>query len=105
MVVAKVGQPNIVGKGQILVIEKVTGPASYSTGGFTVTLSQLRKIHQAVAICNGSYKVGAISISGNSITIPVEYYDYDAAADGTAIEVPAGTDLSAVEFLIIALGE
>ena len=33
------------------------------------------------------------------------YYDYDAAADGPAIEVASGTDLSGVEFTVLVVGE
>jgi len=88
-----------------LVVRQVSGPASYATGGFTVSFPELRAVHYAVATATGGYLAEVASISGNSVTIKVLYFDYDAAADGPAIEVPAGTDLSTVTITIIAVGE
>ncbi len=83
----------------------VKGPASYATGGFTVTISDLAKVYDAVAIAGGGYLAEVASISGNAITIKVYYFNYPATATGTAVEIPAGTDLSGVTFRIIAIGE
>ena len=92
--------------GEKLVVTEVNGPASYSSGGFTVTFAGLlRKVKFAFVAANGGYKAEVASISGNSVTVKVLYYDYDAAADDVAIEVPAGTDLSGVKFTILAIGE
>jgi len=82
-----------------------TGPSSYAAGGFNVTVGRLRKIvKRPVVSCDGGYKAEVASVSDNVVTIVVKYYDYDAAADGTAIEVPDGTDLSGVNFEIKAEG-
>jgi len=85
-------------------IGTVTGPTSYSTGGFTVTITDLMKIDGAVVIAGGGYKA-EVKWTANKLTIVVRYFDYPAAAAGAAIEVPAGTDLSGVTFIIIAIGE
>lgn len=82
-----------------------TGPASYSTGGFTVTISELSKVDFAVVQATGGYKPEIAGISGNTITILVRQYDYPATAAGPAVEVGAGTDLSGVTFYILAFGE
>jgi len=84
---------------------RVSGPTSYPTGGFTVTIADLARIEDAVVIAGGGYKAEVVSISANTLTILVRYYDYPAAAAGVAIEIPAGTDLSGVTFRIIAIGE
>jgi hypothetical protein len=86
-------------------IGSVAGPTSYATGGFTVTIEDLSRIEDAVVIAGGGYLAEVASISGNTVTIVVRYFDYAATAAGTAIEVPSGTDLSGVTFRIIAIGE
>jgi len=83
---------------------RVTGPTSYSTGGFAVTVSGVRRIIGAIVVPTGGYKA-SISWTGNTLTVVAQYYDYAATAAGTAIEVPAGTDLSGVNFDIIVIGD
>jgi len=83
----------------------VSGPTSYPTGGFTVTVAKLRRVFDAMVEAGGGYKASVVSISANTVKVEVRYYDYPAAAAGTAIEVPAGTDLSAVTFRIVAIGD
>jgi len=58
-----------------------------------------------VVIASGGYKAEVAGISGNTITVVVRYFDYDASGDGVAIEVPSGADLSGVTFYVIAVGE
>lgn len=82
-----------------------TGPSSYTTGGFTVTVSDLTEVHDAIVVAGGGYLAEVASISGNSVTIKVYEFNYPATAAGTATEVSAGTDLSGVTFRIVALGE
>jgi len=55
-------------------------------------------------IPTGGYKA-SISWTGNTLTIIAQYYDYAATAAGTAIEVPAGTNLSGVNLDIIVIGD
>jgi hypothetical protein len=86
-------------------IGSVSGPSSYATGGFTVTINDLSRVDDAVVIAGGGYLAEVASISGNTVTIVVRYFDYPATSAGTAVEVPAGTDLSGVVFRIIAIGE
>jgi len=83
---------------------RVTGPTSYPTGGFTVTIRGIKEIAGALVIPTGGYKA-SISWTGNTLTVVAQYYDYAATAAGTAIEVPAGTDLSGVNFDIIVIGD
>jgi len=83
---------------------RVAGPTSYPAGGFSVTVSGIKEIKGAVVVPTGGYKAST-SWTGNTLTIVGQYYDYDAAADGAAIEVPAGTDLSGVNFDIFVVGD
>jgi len=92
--------------GELKIIKvTTTGPSSYSSGGFTVRVSSAKEIKAVLTATNdGGYKVdeGKISIDANEMTVPVLYYDYDATADGVAIE-PSSGDLSGVNFTFILL--
>lgn len=87
-------------------VTKTTGPASYSTGGFNVTVGGLGEIVAAIVVADGGYlaEVDYANSSGNILKVKARYFDYDAAADGNAIEVAATTDLSGVNFYVIAFG-
>ena len=87
-----------------LVITSVAGPASYSTGGFTVSIDELKEVEEAIVVAGGGYLAEVASKSGNSITVKVYHFNYPATAAGPAVEVDAGTDLSGVTFIIIAVG-
>ena len=104
MVIANIGP----GKGFVIEAKTVNGTSSYTTGGFTVALDQLSKVHDAIVVLEDAgnlYKPG-FTASGNTITITVYEYYYDATASAVAIkEVDAGTDLSQVRFKILAIGE
>jgi len=80
------------------------GPTSYPTGGFEVEVG-LKRVEDANAIGGGGYLAEVVSITDNKVKILVRYFDYPAAAAGTAIEIPSGTDLSGVTFRVIAVGE
>lgn len=82
-------------------VGSTTGPASYTTGGFTVTIDDLNNIEGAVVTTSGGYVASIAGISGNTITIAVYQ---EAGAAGALAEVTAGTDLSGVTFYIIAIG-
>jgi len=84
---------------------RVSGPSSYATGGFTVTINDLSRVDDAIVSSTGGYLAEVSSISGNTVTVKVYYFDYGSASAGTAVEVPDGTDLSGVTFRIIAIGE
>jgi len=90
------------GPDEKLYITQVSGPSSYSAGGFTVD-HPFSRVSHAIAIASGGY-IAEASVSGNTVTVKVYYFDYDAAADGTAIEVPDGTDLSGVTITVIIIG-
>lgn len=79
-----------------------TGPSSYASGGFSVTISELDKVYVATVSASANGYVPLIAdINGNTIIIAV-YQDSGAA--GALEEVADGTDLSGVTFYIIALG-
>ena len=78
-------------------IGSTSGPSSYSTDGFTVTVSELRSVSNAMVVAGGGYTAEVASISGNTITVK--------AYSGAGSEVTAGTDLSTVTFIVLAVGE
>ena len=64
---------------------------------------------------DGGYKceaqdsiIGAGGVNGgalrNELTILVRYYDYNAVADGVAIEVANGVDLQHTTFQVVVIG-
>ena len=81
-----------------IAVRKVTGPSSYPAGGFDYT-PELSSPSFVIVICNGPY-IAKYSDG----KIQVFYFDYDASADGAAIEVAGGTDLSGVEFIVVEIG-
>ncbi len=85
-------------------VKTVTGPSSYSTGGFTVTIDELERVEEAIVVASAGYMAEVASISGNTVTIKVYDFNYPATAAGPAEEVAANTDLSSVGFKIIAIG-
>lgn len=84
----------------------VSGPSSYdSESGFTISFGNLKKVkYVRELLVDGGYIAQVASISGNQVTIRFYYFDYDATADGTAVEVPNATDLSGVTVRITAEG-
>jgi len=94
--------------GEVKIIEAtVSGPSSYSqSSNFSVTFNKAKKILCVLAISNdGGYMAesGEATISDNTVTFPIRYFDYDATADGAAIEVADTTNLSGVTFKIVVL--
>jgi hypothetical protein len=91
--------------GKKIVVVSAAGPTSYATGGFSVRVPELNNIHQVLfAFITGGYKIGDLSISGNSITVVVHYYNYPATSAGPATEVAAGTDLSGQTVTLVVIG-
>lgn len=87
------------GSGEIK-IGKVTFDASYPTGGYSFTVP-LRYPYMVIA-SGGGY---IYEWDRTNKKLKVLYFDYDAAADGAAVEVPNGTDLSGVTADFIAVVE
>ncbi|MEM4975796.1 MAG: hypothetical protein QXT64_00555 [Desulfurococcaceae archaeon] len=91
--------------GKKIVLVSAAGPSSYTSGGLTVTVSELEHVHAVLfAFITGGYKVGGLTVSGNRVTVVVHYYNYPAAAAGTSVEVPAGTDLSGQTVTLVVVG-
>jgi hypothetical protein len=96
--------------GRKIVQKVVTGPSSYATGGFTVTLGEVNRIQALVVSVRTNLKadnyVHAVdySYTGNTITFTVYRIDVTATAPSAWSEVPAGTDLSALTLEILAIG-
>jgi len=95
----KAGEPKVI-------VMRTAGPSSYAAGGFDVTVSELSEIIAAFPIAGGGYlaEIDFDNSDKNKLRVKVYYFDYDATADGAAIEVAAGTDLSGVYFTIVAFG-
>ena len=96
--------------GRLIVYWENVGPASYATGGFTVTISSLKKVEAAVHVGNKSgYRTEPeeATLSANAIKIPVHYHGYacpGAPICATGWEIPSGRDLSKAAFSGIVIG-
>lgn len=95
-----------IGESIKLATYEAAGPASYdATNNLVITFSELKGIVAVIASSiTGGYKADNISVSGNAVTIIVEYFDYDLAGDGTAIEIPDATDLSGETVRVTVIG-
>jgi len=82
------------GPDEKLYITQVSGPSSYSSGGFTVD-HPFSRVSHAIAIASGGY-IAEASVSGNTVTVKVY--------SGAGSEVTAGTDLSGVTITVIIIG-
>lgn len=92
--------------GKKIALVTAAGPASYATGGFPVRAGDLNHIHSILfAFITGGYKIGGLTISGNSVTVVVHHYNFPATSAGPSTEVPATTDLSGQTVTIIAIGD
>ena len=91
--------------GLAIVVGRFTFSNSYTTGGEALDLSPhigARKIHVFIAENAGGY---IFEYDSTNKKLKAYFFDYDAAADGGAIEVPALTDLSTVTTRFIAVAE
>ena len=80
-----------------LYIDTVSGPASYTTGGFNITVSGLRKVDNAMVTITGAYKAEVVGITGNTVKVLVR--------DTSGAEVTDATDLSGETITILVVGE
>ena len=90
-----------------VVMKTTAGPASYTTGGFDVVIGELSRIKNAIVQCDKGYLayIDWNNSKGNKLRIVVDQFNYPATAAGPADEVGAGTDLSSVNFTIVAGGD
>lgn len=96
--------------GKYIAQASVAGPASYSSGGFTVD-TLLGTIDRAVvtpsdnrlAAADDAVRSIAYSISGGVITIVLE--TQQLSATNTWGEVPDAQNISTIDFDVIAVGE
>jgi len=90
-----------------VVAVSVNGPASYTTGGFKVTVNDVNEIlHAVVSIRdNPGNKLVRYSWSGNTLTIQI-FTVSASTTDGSisAAEDAAGTDESGLTLDIIVVG-
>lgn len=86
-----------------LVKVTASGPSSYSSGGFSVTVDAEHVIDAFAAQSDSGYLVEIAGISGNTVTLKVYEFNYPATASGPAAEVSDGTDLSGVTFTFRAV--
>jgi hypothetical protein len=90
----------------------VSGPTSYNaTTGIQVTINELQRIDNVIVTVNAPlqvnnfvHSVNVASISGNVITLRVFRIDVTATAPATWTEVPNGTNISALQINIVAIG-
>jgi len=83
-------------------IKTASGPGA-GESSVSVRFGEFEKVAKAQATMTGGY-ICKVSISGNTVTVTPQYFDYDAAADGVAIDVPASEDLSGETITVVAEG-
>jgi len=91
--------------GSKLVKEEVSGPSSYTAGGFPVRMRELSVVTEVVrAKCDTGLLVEERipAASGNLVSLRV--YWPSGASGVPMVEVAEGTDLSAVKFTVWAIG-
>lgn len=97
----------VIGKtedGRLIVQYTGAGPASYTAGGFGVSIASLKRVESVLMAGNNGGYLCETTASGNTVTVLVRYFDYAATVAGPAVEVPAGTDLSGVTFTLVVTG-
>jgi len=91
--------------GKKLVVETVSGPSSYTSGGFTVTFREVSEVQYVISAKanTGVLAEGRIpAASGNLASVRVYW---QTGASGTPMtEVAPGADLSAITFELYAIG-
>jgi hypothetical protein len=96
--------------GKKIVSMVVKGPSSYAAGGWTVYVPELSKIHAVSVSVRTNLKannyVHAVDYrySNNAITFVAYRIDVTATSPAAWSEVPTGTDLSALEIEVVAVG-
>jgi len=99
-----------IGRGKYYVVEtkEVTGPSSYATGGFEVITDNLSKVHDAIVVMEDGdnlYKAG-YEVLDRGVKIQVYEVSYDSSNTTLKVaEVASGTDLSALRFKVLLIGE
>ena len=87
----------------------VTGPSSYTTGGFTTTVAAtyFETVRAATTFVAGGYVFEPViaSFTGSTMKFKAYYGSYNASSDGLLKEVTAVDDLSSVTGETIAMGE
>jgi len=94
-------------EGKKIVDVTVSGPTSYTTGGFPVTFSELDSVLYVLsAKANAGLVLNAYVATQGSNVVNVQAF-WEASgitANQALVEVAAGTNLSADTFEIIAIG-
>jgi len=96
-----------IGSGPGLMTVLVTGPSSYTTGGFDITIPGVTNLSADRCLVNasGGYLAEVVSASGNTVKIKVYHFDYAASSAGPAVEIADGTDLSSVTFTLFIIAD
>jgi len=105
-ILAAFAKPEGAGSKRRVYANSVTGPTSYSTGGFTVSTT-LDTIEFAIVVLrnNPGNKVIQYRFSGNTITIQIFTISASTTTGAiSATEDAAGTNESSLIFDIIAVG-
>jgi len=96
--------------GKKIVKKEVSGPSSYSSGGFAVRIDELVRIDEADVRVKTNLKVNNYvhiidyDYSGNEVTVKVYRIDVTASAPSAWTEVPDDTNISALKLEVIAIG-
>ncbi len=102
------------GDGKKIVLVTFSGPSSYSSGGFSVTVSSLNDIYEVIFIKSGGtpangytyeYEDTGDYTKVTNVIGPIKVYEQSVTATSPSYaEVAAGTDLSGLSFKAIIIG-
>jgi len=95
--------------GRLIVYFENAGPSSYSAGGQSISISTLRKVEKVLTIGNDKGYLmdpGAVTISGNTITVPwyYHYFQCPVTCPTGAREANENTDLSGATVKGVVVG-
>ena len=98
------------GRAQPKVVAKtVSGPSSYTPGGFTVDFSpELSRLRVATVHAAGGYVFEATAVSGAACRVKAYYVPNPVTISGrpsALVEVASGTDLSNVTVTVVGYGD
>ena len=87
----KAGAPKVV-------VQRVAGPSSYPSGGFDVNVGELGEVIAGFVTAEKGYLAEIDWANSNKNTLKIKVYS------GPNSEVSSGSDLSGVNFIIVAFG-
>jgi len=93
------------GVGKKVIPKIVTGPSSYTAGGFEIDVPEANGVEGGIGFGGGYIAEVLPGSTDKKAKVKVYYADYPATAAGPLREVPDGTDLSGVTFFLLIVSK